>query len=137
MLTLPDRTTRGGKITQIGAAAASSGSGSNQNSNGGDNPSQSTVPATVQADDTISGFLDQAQVQVAITVRSRPQVLAVPINALNALPGGEYEVIVVDGTTSRRVAVHTGLFDEFAGLAEVSGQGLAEGQKVRVPRDNA
>jgi hypothetical protein len=46
-------------------------------------------------------------------------------------------VIVVDGATTRRVPVQTGLFDEFAGLAEVSGPGLAEGQKVQVPRDEA
>jgi hypothetical protein len=144
MLTLPDGTTRGGKITQIGAvAAASSTPASNGNPGGGGSSGQSSgsnqpmVSATVQPNRTISGFLDQAQVQVAITMRAHPHVLAVPINALNALPGGDYEVVVVDGTTSRRVRVQTGLFDEFAGLAEVSGPGLAEGQKVRVPSDNA
>jgi peptidoglycan hydrolase-like protein with peptidoglycan-binding domain len=143
VVTLPDGETRGGKFTQVGAVAtSSSGSGDNGNSNGGGNSSQSTpseptVPATVQADGTISGFLDQAQVGVAITLRSHPDVLAVPITALNARPGGEYEVIVVDGTTTRRVPVETGLFDEVAGLAEVNGQGLAEGQKVRVPDDEA
>jgi hypothetical protein len=87
-------------------------------------------------DGTVTGFLDQAQVQVAITVAAHANVLTVPITALNAIPGG-YEVIVVDQGTTRRIAVETGLFDEFAGLAEVRGSGLAKGQLVRVPRDAA
>jgi hypothetical protein len=62
------------------------------------------------------------------------KVLAVPITALNALSGGGYEVVVVDGAGTRRVPVQTGLFDDSAALAEVSGPDLAEGQRVRVPR---
>ncbi|GAA0926516.1 hypothetical protein GCM10009558_106800 [Virgisporangium aurantiacum] len=50
------------------------------------------------------------------------------------MPDGGYEVVVVDGATTRRVAVRVGIFDEQAGLVEVSGPGLAEGQQVRVPR---
>lgn len=137
VVTLPDGTTRGGKITQIAAVAESSGGTGDSAPGGGPDPgdgaSQSTVPVTIQADGTITGFLDQAQVQVAITVEYHQGVLAVPITALNALPGGGYEVTVVDGATTRRVPVRTGLFDEFAGLAEVSGPGLAEGQHVQVP----
>jgi HlyD family secretion protein len=71
---------------------------------------------------------------VAITVAAHRNVLAVQIAALNAVANGRYEVIVVDGATTRRVPVQTGLFDEFAGLAEVSGPDLAEGQKVQVPQ---
>jgi HlyD family secretion protein len=65
------------------------------------------------------------------------QVLTVPIAALNPVAGGRYEVIVVEGDTTRRVPVQTGLFDDFSGLAEVSGDGLSEGRKVRVPRADA
>jgi peptidoglycan hydrolase-like protein with peptidoglycan-binding domain len=137
VVTLPDGTPRGGKIAEIGPVAVPPSESSNANSGGGNNSNQSTVPVTVQADGTISGFLDQTQVRVAITVEIHSRVLAVPITALNAVPDGRYEVIVVDGTTTRRVPVQTGLFDEFAGLAEVSGPGLAEGQKVQVPRDEA
>jgi peptidoglycan hydrolase-like protein with peptidoglycan-binding domain len=141
VVTLPDGSSRGGKITQIGAVAESSGGAADGDQPGpgpgGDDGGQSTVPVTVQADGTISGFLDRAQVQVAITIEYHKDVLAVPITALNALPGGGYEVIVVDGPTTRRVPVQTGLFDEFAGLAEVSGPGLAEGQHVQVPSDDA
>ena len=77
--------------------------------------------------------LDQAPVQVAITTQAAQGVLAVPINALLAQPGGGYAVRLVAGSDRRRVAVRTGLFDETAGLVEVQGAGLAEGAKVQVP----
>jgi peptidoglycan hydrolase-like protein with peptidoglycan-binding domain len=131
VVTLPDTTTRAGTITGIGAVATTPSQGSSTTGGG-----QSTAPVTVHVDGTVTGFLDQAQVQVAITVAAHANVLTVPITALNAIPGG-YEVIVVDQGTTRRIAVETGLFDEFAGLAEVRGSGLAKGQLVRVPRDAA
>jgi peptidoglycan hydrolase-like protein with peptidoglycan-binding domain len=131
VVTLPDGSTRGGRIAEIGAVATPA---TETNPGNGGNPGQSSVPVTVEADGPVSGFVDQATVRVAITVALHRNVLAVPIVALNAVAGGAYEVIVVDGAT-RRVAVQTGLFDEFAGLAEVSGPGLAEGQQVQVPRD--
>jgi peptidoglycan hydrolase-like protein with peptidoglycan-binding domain len=139
VVTLPDRQTRPGRITSVGTTAtqaASDNNGNGGNGNGG-NGGGPTVPVTVQVDGATAGFVDQAQVQVAITVAQHPHVLAVPITALNALPGGAYEVIVVDGTDTRRIAVQTHLFDEFAGLVEVTGDGLAEGQKVQVPRDES
>jgi peptidoglycan hydrolase-like protein with peptidoglycan-binding domain len=135
VVTLPDGTTRGGRIAEIGAVATPAAE-ANANPGNGSNPGESTVPVTVQADGAVNGFVDQATVRVAITVALHRNVLAVPIVALNSVPGGAYEVIVVDGTTTRRIAVQTGLFDEFAGLAEVSGPGLAEGQQVQVPRDH-
>lgn len=138
VVTLPDGATRGGRITHIGTVAApASGSAENGPPGNGSDSGEPTVPVTVKADGTIRGFLDQAQVQVAITIESHQDVLAVPITALNAVPGGGYEVIVVDGATTRRVPVQTGLFDEFAGRAEVSGPGLAEGQLVQVPNGDA
>jgi peptidoglycan hydrolase-like protein with peptidoglycan-binding domain len=131
VIRLPNGATRTGRIAEIGAVTTPAG----EQQNGGAN--QPTAPVTVLADGDVSGFVDQAQVQVAITVEVHRNVLAVPITALNALPGGEYDVVVVDGSATRHVRVRTGLFDETAGLAEVSGEGLSEGQKVRVPRDNA
>lgn len=137
LVTLPDGATREGRITHIGAVvAASSGSGDGADPAGGGTATGATVPVTVRMAGTVDGFLDQAQVQVAITVEAHRNVLAVPITALNAVPGGRYEVVVVDGGTTRRVPVRTGLFDETAGLVEVSGPGLSEGQQVRVPRDD-
>lgn len=68
-----------------------------------------------------------------ITSDEHKNVLAVPIVALRALPGGRYEVVVVDGATRRHVPVETGLFDETNGVVEVSGAGLTEGAHVEVP----
>jgi peptidoglycan hydrolase-like protein with peptidoglycan-binding domain len=137
VVTLPDGTTRPGRITSVGAVASSSASGdtSSSDTSSSDTSSEPTVPVTVRVTGTITGFLDQAQVQIMITVAAHHRVLAVPVTALNPLPGGGYQVVVVDGVTRRRVRVQTGLFDDFAGLAEVSGQGLAAGQLVQVPSD--
>ncbi|MFC6016168.1 peptidoglycan-binding protein [Plantactinospora solaniradicis] len=132
-VTLPDGKTQAGAITNIGAVTTAAGG--SEDSTGTE--SESTVPVTVKVNGAVTGFLDQAQVQVAITVELHPKVLAVPITALNALPGGGYEVILVEGSATRRVPVETGLFDEAIGMAEVSGPGLAEGQKVQVPSDDA
>ena len=56
---------------------------------------------------------------------ARADVLTVPVAALVALAEGGYGVQVVDGGTSRFVAVETGLFAD--GRVEVSGDGLADG----------
>ena len=70
--------------------------------------------------------------------RSRPRrvsnVLAVPVNALLALAGGGYAVEVVGpGGVHQLVGVSVGLFDDAAGMVQVSGSGLAAGQRVVVP----
>jgi len=85
----------------------------------------------------IPGFIDQAQVQVFISTQVARGVLAVPIVALRALPSGEYEVAVVNGRQSQDVPVTVGLFDDIAGLAQVSGPGLAPGEHVEVPSGSA
>jgi peptidoglycan hydrolase-like protein with peptidoglycan-binding domain len=135
LVTLPDGTTQPGRIAAVGAVAEAAPAAAG--GNGGPDDSLPTVPVTVAVQGPIRGFIDQAEVQVAITDRARAGVLAVPITALRALPGGRYEVVVVSGGTSRHVPVETGLFDETTGMAEVAGPGLAEGQKVEVPRDGA
>jgi hypothetical protein len=65
-----------------------------------------------------------------VSARARG-VLAVPVSALVALAGGGYAVEVVHGAGSRLVAVRTGLFAQT--LVQVSGPGLAAGQRVEVP----
>jgi hypothetical protein len=61
-------------------------------------------------------------------------VLAVPVDALVALAGGGYAVEEVTSDGSHQlVAVTPGLFDDAQGLVEVSGKGLAAGQRVVVP----
>lgn len=131
-LILPDGTRRTGTITAVGEVTVpETEQGGNGGGNGGGPPS---APVTIRVDGDVSGFADQAPVQVLLTAASATGVLAVPVTALNAVPGG-YEVVVVDAGGTRRVPVHTGLFDESAGLVEVTGPGLAAGQKVRVPGD--
>lgn len=140
VVTLPDGTTRTGKVTVVGAVATpaggSSGGGSG-GSGGSSSTSPPTAPITITVQGRIQGFLDQAQVQVKITSEAHKDVLAVPTTALHALPGGTYEVIVDQGGTPRHVPVTTGLFDETTGLAEVSGPGLDAGQRVEVPHDGS
>lgn len=75
--------------------------------------------------------LDQASVDVEFTAAERKNVLTVPVAALLALAEGGYGVEVVDGATTRIVAVQTGLFA--GGKVEVSGGGIAEGTVVGVP----
>jgi peptidoglycan hydrolase-like protein with peptidoglycan-binding domain len=75
--------------------------------------------------------LDQASVEVQFTAAERRNVLTVPVAALLALAEGGYGVEVVDGATTRIVAVETGLFA--SGQVEVSGGGLTEGTVVGVP----
>jgi peptidoglycan hydrolase-like protein with peptidoglycan-binding domain len=75
--------------------------------------------------------LDAASVDVAFTTAEREDVLTVPVAALLALAEGGYGVEVVDGGTTRIVAVETGLFA--GGQVEVTGDGIADGTTVGVP----
>ncbi|HEY1515145.1 MAG TPA: hypothetical protein VGF91_01920, partial [Solirubrobacteraceae bacterium] len=81
-----------------------------------------------------TGSVDQALVDVAITDQTVRNVLAVPVNALLARAGGGYAVEEVAGDgTHHLVRVTPGLFDDAAGMLQVSGPGLAAGQRVVVP----
>ena len=135
LVTLPNGTADPGVITQVSRVAQNPASGS-QNQPG--SQQQPTVPVTVRLLRGARGSFDQAQVQVAITSAEDRHVLAVPITALLAQPGGRDAVVVLGGgaggTPGRAVPVRTGLFDETAGVVEVSGPGLAAGQYVEVPR---
>jgi hypothetical protein len=77
---------------------------------------------------------DQAPVEVSITTGAVANVLAVPVDALLALSNGGYavEMAATDGT-HRLVAVSLGLFDDADGMVQVTGAGLAAGQRVVVP----
>jgi peptidoglycan hydrolase-like protein with peptidoglycan-binding domain len=140
---LPDGKSSRGTVASVGRVAAQPSTGSGQNSgqsegqsgNGsGSGSGQATVQVTIRlASPRAAANLDQAPVQVAITTEAARGVLAVPISALLARPGGGYAVRVLDGGSRRLVAVRTGLFDETAGLVEVQGAGLAQGATVEVP----
>ena len=70
---------------------------------------------------------------VAITTATAPGALVVPVNALLARASGGYAVEEVTGGRHHLVPVRLGLFDDAAGLVQVSGPGLAAGQRVVVP----
>jgi hypothetical protein len=78
------------------------------------------------------GSLDAAPVDVDLVSDRRADVLAVPVAALLALPKGGFGLQVVNGVRTRIVAVKTGMFA--AGQVEVSGDGIAEGMRVGVPK---
>jgi Putative peptidoglycan binding domain len=128
IVTLPDGTTTvPGRISAVGrvATAASAGTAA-----GG--PQPATIPVTIRLTrpHAVSG-LDQAPVQVTIAEQEHRGVLAVPVTALLALPGGGYAVQAA-GPSRRRIPVTTGLFDDAAGLVEVQGPGLSAGLTVQV-----
>jgi multidrug efflux pump subunit AcrA (membrane-fusion protein) len=130
-VTLPDNSTADGTTTAVGTVATAA---SNSGSSNGNNQPSATVNVTVALSHaSAAGSLDQAPVTVNITSKSVQQVLAVPTTALLALAGGGYVVEVVDPDgVHHLVGVTTGLFDDQAGLVQVSGSGLAAGQKVVV-----
>jgi hypothetical protein len=123
-ITLPDLQTTPGVVTSVGtvASAASPGSGS----------PGATIPVQVKMlDPAAAGRIDQAPVQVSITTASVPDALAVPVTALLATTSGGYQVEVAGpGGRDRFVPVSLGLFDDAAGLVQVTGRGLVAGQRV-------
>jgi peptidoglycan hydrolase-like protein with peptidoglycan-binding domain len=131
---LPDGSTVSGTITTIGTVAQSSATTTTGNANTTANPSSTTtVNVTVTlTSQTSAGHLDQAPVEVNFVSQERRNVLTVPISALLALSEGGYGVQVVNGDTSRVVAVQAGIFSDTR--VEVSGGGLTADMKVGVPK---
>ncbi|MFG1997658.1 peptidoglycan-binding protein [Spirillospora sp. NPDC048911] len=116
-----DETTKG-TVTKIGKVAKEGE---------GENPTSVEVTIAVRKQNALGSY-DKAPVDVAFTAGKHANVLAVPVGALVAQPGGGYGVQVVQGSTTRTVKVETGVFSE--GRVEISGSGLAEGMKVGVPK---
>ena len=128
-ITLPDGRETTGKITgsqTVIETTESTGAG------GEGDTTETKLEVTVTPDDPAAfDGLDQASVDVGFTASTRENVLTVPVAALLALAEGGYGVEVVEGRTTRIIAVETGLFA--GGRVEVSGTGLSEGQKVGMP----
>jgi putative peptidoglycan binding protein len=123
-ITLPDEQTTPGRISHVSGVASSP--------QGGGSPTV-TVDA-VPTDPAATGTLDQAPVNVSITVASVSHALVVPVDALLALAGGGYALEEVGaGGVHQLVGVSTGLFDDADGMVAVTGAGLAAGQRVVVP----
>jgi hypothetical protein len=130
-ITLPDGSTTPGVISSVGTVATSPPT----SQGGGSSTSPPTITVLVKpADPGATGKWDQAPVNVTITTGNVSNVLAVPVDALLAQADGSYAVEVAGiGGIHRLVPVTLGLFDDARGLVQVSGPGLAAGQRVVVP----
>jgi Putative peptidoglycan binding domain len=139
-LTVPGRGPVKGTISQVGTVATAPEPPNNapgeQPSTAPEGTSPTAADARIQVTVTIAdqralGSLDAAPVDVDFVSHQRKGVLAVPVAALLALPNGGYGVQIVQGGTTRIVAVRTGMFA--AGRVEISGEAIAEGVTVGVP----
>jgi peptidoglycan hydrolase-like protein with peptidoglycan-binding domain len=144
-ITLPDGAVTPGVISQISRVATSStsggggtgGSGSANSPGGGSGSGSGSPGPTITVLATLihpaaAGNLNSAPVTVTITQASVPNVLTVPVDALLAQAGGGYAVEVTGPGGHHLVTVSPGLFDDAAGLVQVTGD-LAPGQHVVVP----
>jgi hypothetical protein len=130
LVTMPNNSGVGGRVSVIGRSAITPPT-SDANGQGSAQP---IVPVTIRLLARQTGnALDQAPVQVSITVQDDRDVLAAPISALLAQPGGGYALDVIQRHQSIHVPVTTGLFDEITGRVEVAGHGLIAGMQVEVP----
>ena len=140
-ITLPSGATTPGVVSSVSKVATSSSSGSSGSGSSGSDGSGSgssenaaTITVEVSLDHPkAAGSLNQAPVEVTITTGSVSSALVVPVDALLAQGNGGYAVEVI-GAAGRRhlVTVTPGVFDDAAGLVQVTGN-LAAGQKVVVP----
>ncbi|MEV3874435.1 peptidoglycan-binding protein [Streptomyces sp. NPDC049906] len=120
-ITLPDGRTTPGVVRSMGTVAERAGEGM-------------AVQVLIEPTDPgATRLLDRAPVEVSIVSASVEDVLSVPVRALLARQGGGHAVELVrpDGE-HRLVPVETGLFDAAAGRVQVTGRGLAAGQRVVV-----
>jgi hypothetical protein len=120
-ITLPDGNATPGRVSSVGKVASGSGS-------------SATVSVRVALKDPkAAAGLDQAPVEVAITTGAVKNALVVPVDALLAQAGGAYAVEVTGPGRRHLVKVTPGVFDDAAGLVQVTGTTLAVGQHVVVP----
>jgi membrane fusion protein, multidrug efflux system len=118
-------------VSTVLIAPGASGAASPGSSSSAGSEASIEVIVTIHEQDAL-GSLDAAPVDVVFVTEAREDVLVVPIAALLALAEGGYGVELVEGNLTRIVAVSTGMFA--AGRVEVSGEAIAEGVMVGVPR---
>ncbi|GAA1656466.1 peptidoglycan-binding protein [Fodinicola feengrottensis] len=122
---LPDHSSTGGTIAAVTSAPPPSTSDGNSSSS-----ANLTMTVSLQNADKVTG-VDGAPVTVHVVTAHKDNVLTVPVIALLALSEGGYGVQVVDGASTKTVAVKTGLFSQ--DTVEISGAGVKAGMKVGVP----
>ncbi|MDE3092852.1 MAG: peptidoglycan-binding protein [Acidobacteriota bacterium] len=125
---LPNNRTTVGVISSVGSIATAP-------PQGGSNTSPTITVLVNPTDASATGTWDQAPVNVTITTATVHGVLVVPVDALLAQSSNGYavEVVGVNGI-HHLVPVTLGLFDDADGMVQVSGTGLAVGQRVVVPK---
>ena len=130
---LPDGSYVGGRISAVSPVAQSSGgSGAGGSggggSGGGGSSSGAVIPVTISLGGRrVGAGLDQAAVSVNFSEAQARNVLSVPVTALLATSGGNYEVQEA-AAPHALIAVTTGLFA--AGYVQISGPGVYEGLEV-------
>ncbi|WP_406002904.1 hypothetical protein [Streptomyces sp. NBC_00829] len=113
---LPDGASAAGTVAGVGTAAEAPEQGPG--------PAKMTVTVAFKDPDKVKK-LDSAPVQVEFVSETRAGVLVVPVTALLALREGGYGLRTAGGQV---VAVKTGLIAK--GMAEITGDGIAEGTSV-------
>jgi hypothetical protein len=134
-VTLPGGTSTPGVVSSVGKVVTAPPSDGADGSDGSGGSATAAITVTVTLDHPrAAGHLDQAPVEVAVTTGRVTGVLTVPVDALLAQSDGGYAVEVAGpGATRHLVPVALGLFDDDAGLVQVTGSALAAGQRVVVP----
>jgi HlyD family secretion protein len=130
-ITLPDGQDTPGAITAVGTTATAAPS----NGPPGSGPSgPPTVQVTVTpSDPAATGTVDQAPVTVGVTIAAVGPSLGVPVAALTTSIGHPAVDVVESNGAHHLVPVSVGIVDDANGRVEVSGAGLAAGQRVVVP----
>jgi len=123
-ITLPNNDTTPGVISSVGTVATTPSDG------GGPTITVQVKPT----DPAATAGWDEAPVSVTITTASVSNALVVPVDSLLAQPNGRYAVEVAGAHGSHHlVAVSLGLFDDAAGLVQVTSTSLVVGERVVVP----
>ncbi|MCW3016640.1 MAG: Peptidoglycan-binding domain 1 protein, partial [Solirubrobacterales bacterium] len=123
---LPDGRIVSGRIASVGTVATADASQGGDPAGGAGTPK---ITVTIRLGSTrTAGRLDQAPVSVQFARTTRRNVLAVPVQALVARPGGRYALERADG---RLVDVVPGVFAN--GYVELTGGRIRAGDRVRVP----
>ena len=120
IIVMPDQSETPGTVTFVSAVAVGGGQG---------NPATFDVEIALDAPSVAAG-LDEAPVEVRAVTETVENVLAVPVSALLALAEGGYAVEVVEGESTRLVAVNPGFFA--GGQVEVTGD-IEAGDIVATP----
>ncbi|MFD8079657.1 peptidoglycan-binding protein [Streptomyces sp. NPDC059718] len=127
-----------GTVSSVGVDASPAAGGDTGVGGESGGAEGATIPVVITfADQKALGRLESGPVTVRYVGRERKNVLTVPVVALVALAEGGYGLEIADDASTgkdgagRYVAVTTGLVAD--GKAEVSGPGIHEGMKVRIP----